>query len=69
MRQALEYKNYEIVKSIGKGAFGEVVLARNSRPTLIKNRQMSLMQSKLSAKCILKKNHSYKNTLTKKSIS
>lgn len=29
MRQALELKNYEIIKSIGKGAFGEVVLARN----------------------------------------
>ena len=29
MRQALEGKNYEIIKSIGKGAFGEVVLARN----------------------------------------
>jgi hypothetical protein len=30
MRQALESKSYEVVKSIGKGAFGEVVLARNS---------------------------------------
>ena len=40
MRQALESKNYEIVKSIGKGAFGEEVLARNSRSTLIKNPQM-----------------------------
>jgi serine/threonine protein kinase len=30
MRRALEEKNYEIIKSIGKGAFGEVVLARNS---------------------------------------
>lgn len=29
MRQALEGKNYEIIKSIGKGAFGEVVLARH----------------------------------------
>ena len=30
MRKALDEKNYEIVKSIGKGAFGEVMLARNS---------------------------------------
>jgi len=30
MRRALEDKNYEIIKTIGKGAFGEVMLARNS---------------------------------------
>jgi len=30
MRKALDDKGYEIIKSIGKGAFGEVVLARNS---------------------------------------
>jgi serine/threonine protein kinase len=30
MRKALDDKNYEIIKSIGKGAFGEVMLARNS---------------------------------------
>lgn len=30
MRKALEEKNYEIIKSIGKGAFGEVMLARQS---------------------------------------
>jgi hypothetical protein len=31
MRKALEEKNYEIIKSIGKGAFGEVVVARKSK--------------------------------------
>lgn len=31
MKKALEERNYEIVKSLGKGAFGEVVLARNSK--------------------------------------
>jgi len=30
MRKALEEKGYEIIKSIGKGAFGEVMLARHS---------------------------------------
>lgn len=30
MRKALDEKNYEIIKSIGKGAFGEVMLARQS---------------------------------------
>ena len=30
IRKALEEKNYEIIKSIGKGAFGEVMLARQS---------------------------------------
>lgn len=34
MRQALEGKGYEIIKSIGKGAFGEVVLARQSTPRM-----------------------------------
>lgn len=30
MRRALEEHHYEVIKSIGKGAFGEVVLAKNS---------------------------------------
>ncbi len=30
MRKVLEDHNYDVVKSIGKGAFGEVVLAKNS---------------------------------------
>jgi len=30
MRKVLEDHNYEVMKSIGKGAFGEVVLAKNS---------------------------------------
>ena len=46
MRLALESKNYEVVKSIGKGAFGEVVLARNSTHPAIKNQPTSTTQSK-----------------------
>jgi serine/threonine protein kinase len=30
IRKPLEDKGYETLKSIGKGAFGEVVLAKNS---------------------------------------
>ena len=31
MRRALDDKGYETIKSIGKGAFGEVVVARKSK--------------------------------------
>lgn len=44
MRRALEDKNYEIIKSIGKGAFGEVVLARNSTSPLTQNPQTNSTQ-------------------------
>ena len=30
IRKPLEEKGYEAMKSIGKGAFGEVILAKNS---------------------------------------
>ena len=61
MRQALEGKNYEIIKSIGKGAFGEVVLARHRNHQLTQVPQMSITQSKSSAKCTSKRNPFYKN--------
>lgn len=67
MRQALESKNYEIVKSIGKGAFGEVVLARNSTLQSIQDLPMSTTQSKSSAKCTSKRNPSSRSISTKKS--
>lgn len=43
MRRALEEKNYEIIKSIGKGAFGEVMLARQSTMRWIQNLLMCSM--------------------------
>lgn len=30
IRKPLEEKGYDVMKSIGKGAFGEVILAKNS---------------------------------------
>jgi len=30
MRKALEDRGYEVIRSIGKGAFGEVLLSRKS---------------------------------------
>ena len=51
MRHALESRNYEIIKSIGKGAFGEVVLARHSTHSLTQNPLMSSTPSKSSANC------------------
>lgn len=30
MRKALEERGYEVIRSIGKGAFGEVLLSRKS---------------------------------------
>jgi hypothetical protein len=32
MRKALEDRGYEVIRSIGKGAFGEVLLSRKSNP-------------------------------------
>lgn len=37
MRKALEERGYEVTKSIGKGAFGEVLLSRKSNPKVTQN--------------------------------
>lgn len=31
MKKVLEDQDYEVIRSIGKGAFGEVILAKNSK--------------------------------------
>ena len=49
MRQALELKGYEIIKSIGKGAFGEVVLAKQSSHYLRQNQHKYRTRSRSSA--------------------
>jgi serine/threonine protein kinase len=63
MRRALDDKNYEIIKSIGKGAFGEVVLARNSTRL-----SMSESTDVLYAVKIISKSHVKKKPFLQKYI-
>lgn len=44
MRKALEERGYEVTKSIGKGAFGEVLLSRKSNPLATQNRATSFQR-------------------------
>lgn len=62
IRKPLEEHGYEIVKSIGKGAFGEVVLALNSTPSNMQNMTPNPMLSKSSTKHKSRRNPSSKNT-------
>jgi serine/threonine protein kinase len=55
MRKALEDKNYEIIKSIGKGAFGEVMLARNSMNSTYLESTDMLYAVKIISKMHIKK--------------
>lgn len=57
------------MKSIGKGAFGEVILAKNSISFLRKKIMINCLQSRSSAKHTSRKNHIFRNTLISKSKS
>jgi len=69
MRKALEDRGYEVIRSIGKGAFGEVLLSRKSNPTSTQKTLIKCMQSKSSPRLKSRRNPSYKNTSNRKSIS
>ena len=69
MRQALESKSYEIIKSIGKGAFGEVVLARHRKHKVIQVQLRFTTQSKSLASNISRRNLFCRSTSIKKSTS
>ncbi len=55
MRKALDEKNYEIIKSIGKGAFGEVMLARHSNNYINLEQTDVLYAVKIISKLHIKK--------------
>jgi serine/threonine protein kinase len=55
MRKALDEKNYEIIKSIGKGAFGEVMMARNSTNQIILESTDAMYAVKIISKTHIKK--------------
>jgi serine/threonine protein kinase len=55
MRKALDEKGYETIKSIGKGAFGEVVVARKSNITYHSESTEKLYAVKIISKVLVKK--------------
>ncbi len=55
MRKALEERGYETIKSIGKGAFGEVVVARKSRSLFQLESSEKLYAIKIISKVLVKK--------------
>ena len=55
MRKVLQDQNYEVIKSIGKGAFGQVVLAKNSKFFLMLEKTDKYSAIKIINKIQLKK--------------
>lgn len=55
MRKALDERGYETIKSIGKGAFGEVVVARKSNNTYHSESSEKIYAVKIISKALVKK--------------
>jgi serine/threonine protein kinase len=55
IRKPLEEKGYETLKSIGKGAFGEVLLAKNSNFSFKEENDEHLCAVKIISKTHIKK--------------
>lgn len=69
IRKPLEHAGYDIVKMIGKGAFGEVILVKESTRTLTQRTPTSSSQSRSSARRTSRRSPSFRSTSTRKSIS